>query len=218
MTFDFGYALRILPTLLDGVVVTIEATISGMTLAIIGGLILAIACLSSSRVLSKIAICYVEFFRLTPLLVQLFFLFYVLPHFGVRLSGLATGIIGLGLYFSSYTSEVFRAAIESIPRGQWEAALALNYSSAATWHRIILPQTPPIVVPVLANYTIGMFKETALLATITVNELLGSALHEASNTFRYLETITLVGVLFLIMSMTASIGAQLLERYFERRR
>lgn len=218
MKFDFAYALRILPALLDGVVVTIEATMCGMSLAIVGGLVLAIARRSRSHVLSMIATSYVEFFRLTPLLVQLFFLFYVLPQFGVRLSGLVTGIIGLGLYFSAYTSEVFRAAIDSIPRGQWEAAIALNYSPAATWHRIILPQTPPIVVPVLANYTIGMFKETALLATITANELLGSALHEASNTFRYLETITLVGLLFLVMSMTASIGAQLLERYFERRR
>ena len=218
MNFDVAYALKILPALLDGVVVTIEATLAGMTLAVVGGLMLAITRRSPSRVLSRIAICYVEFFRLTPLLVQLFFLFYVLPQFGVRLSGLVTGIIGLGLYFSAYTSEVFRAAIESIPRGQWEAATALNYSPAATWQRIILPQTPPIVVPILANYTIGMFKETALLATITANELLGSALHEASNTFRYLESITLVGLLFLIMSMTASIGAQVLESYFERRR
>jgi polar amino acid transport system permease protein len=218
MHFNVAYALKILPTLLDGVVVTIEATICGMSLAIVGGLVLAIVRRSASRILSGIAAAYVEFFRLTPLLVQLFFLFYVLPQFGIRASGLVTGIVGLGLYFSAYTSEVFRAAIDSIPRGQWEAAIALNYSPAATWRRVILPQTPPIVVPVLANYTIGMFKETALLATITANELLGSALHEASNTFRYLETITLVGLLFLVMSMMASIGAQVLERYFERRR
>jgi len=217
MNFDFDYALRILPALLNGVVVTIEATIAGMALAIVGGMILVIIRLSPWPLLPKIALGYVEFFRLTPLLVQLFFLFYVLPQFGVRLGGLTTGIIGLGLHFSAYTSEVFRAAIESIPRGQWEAAIALNYSPAATWRRIILPQTPPIVVPVLTNYTIGMFKESTLLATITVNELLGSALLQASLTFRYLEAITLVGLLFLAMSVTASFGAQLLENYFARR-
>lgn len=218
MDFDFHYAWSILPALLDGVAVTLEATCGGMAIAILGGLTLAIARLSRSPILSAAAISYMEFFRLTPLLVQLFFIFYVLPSYGIRLSGFTCGVIGLGLYYSAYTSEVFRAAIESIPRGQWEAATALNYSRGATWQRIILPQTPPIVVPVLANYTIGMFKESALLATITVNELLGSALKEASVTFRYLETITLVGLLYCVMSVASSIAAQNLERYFARQR
>jgi polar amino acid transport system permease protein len=218
MNFDFHYAWSILPALLDGVVVTVEATFGGMVIAIAGGLMLAIARRSRMPVLSAAAISYIEFFRLTPLLVQLFFIFYVLPSYGIRLDGFTCGVIGLGLYYSAYTSEVFRAAIDSIPRGQWEAAVALNYSRGATWKRIILPQTPPIVVPVLANYTIGMFKESALLATITVNELLGSALKEASVTFRYLETITLVGLLYGLMSIAASLAAQNVERYFARHR
>ncbi|HZP75030.1 MAG TPA: ectoine/hydroxyectoine ABC transporter permease subunit EhuD [Pseudolabrys sp.] len=218
MNFDFHYAWSIVPALLEGVVVTLEATLTGMVIAIAGGLTLAIARLSRAPALSGVAISYIEFFRLTPLLVQLFFIFYVLPSYGIRLSGFTCGVIGLGLYYSAYMSEVFRAAIESIPRGQWEAATALSYSRSAIWKRIILPQTPPIVIPILANYTIGMFKESALLATITVNELLGSALKEASVTFRYLETITLVGLLYGMMSIAASLAAQNLERYFARHR
>ena len=218
MEFDFQYAWRILPALLDGVVVTLEATLCGIAIAIVGGLVLAIVRISRQPILSTLAVCYMEFFRLTPLLVQLFFIFYVLPQYGIRLNGFVCGVIGLGLYYSAYTSEVFRAAIEKIPRGQWEASTALNYSRGATWRRIILPQTPPIVVPVLTNYTIGMFKESALLATITVNELLGTALKEASVTFRYLETITLVGILYGVMSISASVAAQNLETYFEKRR
>ena len=144
MDFDFRYAWSILPVLLDGVAVTLEATCGGMAIAILGGLTLAIARRSRSPILSTAAISYMEFFRLTPLLVQLFFIFYVLPSYGIRLSGFTCGVIGLGLYYSAYTSEVFRAAIESIPRGQWEAATALNYSRSATWKRIILPQTPQL--------------------------------------------------------------------------
>ena len=128
---------------------------------------------------------------------QLFFLFYILPGYGLTLDALTTGVLALGLHYSSYTAEVYRSGIQGVPRGQWEAATALNFSPVQTWRRVILPQAIPPVIPALGNYLIGMFKDTPLLATITVLELLGTALTEAGRTFRYLEPITLVGLIFL---------------------
>jgi polar amino acid transport system permease protein len=218
MNFDVAYAWSILPNLLNGALVTIQVTFLGITVATFGGLALALAKLSGSKLLATAVLAYVEFFRLTPFLVQLFFLFYVLPRYGISLDGFTCGVIGLGLYYAAYTSEAFRSAIESVSRGQWEAAIALNFSRKATWWRIILPQTPAIVVPILANYSIAMFKESALLATITVNELLWSGLHEGSLTFRYFEAITLVGIIFLVLSISASFGAKSIERHFEQHR
>jgi len=214
MTFDAGYALEILPRLLQATVVTVEATIGGMAVALVGGLLLALLRLSGNRVLGAIAVGIMEFVRGTPLLIQLFFLFYVLPLYGFKADPLFTGIIGLGIHYSAYTAEVYRAGVESVARGQWEAAIALNLSTAQTWRRIVLPQAIPPVIPVLGNYLIGMFKETPLLATITVLELLGTAQAEAATTYRYFEPYTLVGLIFLALSYPS---AQLVKRLEARR-
>jgi polar amino acid transport system permease protein len=212
VTFNLDYALSILPGLLNAAIVTFEATMGGMALAIVGGLLLAIAKMSRFRVLSFGASAFVDFVRCTPLLLQLFFLFYVLPLYGPLLDPLLTGIIALGIHYSTYTAEVYRAGIEGVRRGQWEAALALNYSELRTWTRIILPQAVPAVIPVLGNYVIAMFKDTPLLATITVRELLGKALDDASTTYRYLEPITLVGLIFLVLSLASAQVIRALER------
>lgn len=214
MMFDAGYALEILPRLLQATVVTVAATIGGMAVALVGGLLLALLRLSGSRVLGAIAVGITEFVRGTPLLIQLFFLFYILPLYGFRADPLFTGIIGLGIHYSAYTAEVYRAGVESVARGQWEAAIALNLSTAQTWRRIVLPQAIPPVIPVLGNYLIGMFKETPLLATITVLELLGTAQAEAATTFRYFEPYTLVGIIFLALSYPS---ARLVKRLEARR-
>lgn len=211
MTFDVGYALEILPRLLAATVVTIEATFGGMAVALVGGLILAMMRMSGSRVLSAVAVGFTEFVRGTPLLIQLFFLFYVLPLYGFQAGALVTGIIGLGIHYSAYTAEVYRAGVESVGRGQWEAAVALNFSTAHTWWRIVLPQAIPPVIPVLGNYLIGMFKETPLLATITVLELLGTAQVEAATTYRYFEPYTLVGLIFLALSYPSALLIKRLE-------
>jgi polar amino acid transport system permease protein len=209
MTFDPGYAGDILPGLLAATVVTFQATIAGFALALAGGLPLALLRLSSVRMVSRLAGWYIQAVRSTPFLIQLFFLFYVLPKYGIRFDGLTTGIIGLGAHFSSYTAEVFRAGIEGVPRGQWEAALALNLSARHTWLRIILPQAIPPIVPPLGNYLVGMFKDSAILATIAVTELLGTALSDASTSFRYMEPLTLVGAIFLLLSLA---GAALIRK------
>jgi polar amino acid transport system permease protein len=149
--------------------------------------------------------------RATPLLVQLFFLYFGLPVFGISLSALLTGIIGIGLNYSAYTAEVYRAGIEGVPRGQWEAARALNFSHGQTWVRIILPQAVRKVIPALGNYLIAMFKDTPLLASISVLEMLEQAQIVGSENFRYLEPMTEVGLLFILVSYPASLLVRRLE-------
>src|SRR5690606_4289833 len=133
----------------------------------------------------------------TPLLIQLFFMFYVFPEFGVSLSPLTIGIIGLSLYYSAYLSEVFRAGIENIPKAQWEAAKGLGFSPYHLWTKIIFPQAIIQVFPSLGNYVVSIFKETPLLSSITVLELMQTAKIIGADTFRYVEPVTLVGILFL---------------------
>jgi polar amino acid transport system permease protein len=154
--------------------------------------------------------------RSTPLLIQLYFLFFVLPHVGVTLPPFTSGVIGLGLHYSTYTSEVYRAGIESVPKGQWEAALALNYSRYHMFRRVILPQAIPPVIPALGNYLISMFKDTPLLAAITVMELMHTANVIASERFLYVEPMTLVGLIFLGVSVISVFFLRYLERRLAR--
>jgi polar amino acid transport system permease protein len=154
----------------------------------------------------------VEGIRSTPLLIQLYFLFFVLPDLGVTLSPLVTGMIGLGVHYSCYMAEVFRSGIEAVPRGQWEAAVALGMPRGHTWRAVILPQAIPRVVPALGNYVIAMFKDTPLLAAISVAELLEAAKVIGAENFRYLEPLTLVGAIFLVLSLAASGVVRLLEK------
>lgn len=215
--FDWEYSLKILPVLLKALNITIMATFSGMGLAIVLGLFLALARRSSSPLVSTIAGGFVEFIRSTPLLVQLYFIFYVLPKYGVDLSPLLAGFLGLGLHYSAYTSEVYRAGIEAVKREQWEAAIALNFSPFRTWVSVILPQAIPPMIPALGNNFIAMFKDTPQLSAITLVEILTTAKIEASHTFKYLEPFTIVGILFLALSYPSSLIIRKLEVSFVRK-
>ena len=127
-------------------------------------------------------------------------------------------MLALGLHYATYCSEVYRAGLEAVPRGQWEAAIALNLSPCAHLSDIILPQAIPPIVPALGNYLIGMFKETPLLSAIAVIELMQTAKIIGSETFRYLEPITMVGVFFLVMSLVSSAGVRRVEGWLKPRR
>ena len=218
MEWDWNVAMDVMPRLAAGLVVTVQATFVGALLAYVLGLFVAI--LKMSRVASVRVVTYwtTEFIRRTPLLVQLYFLFYVLPDIGIFLSPFMAGVIGLGLHFSTYTSEVFRAGIENVPKGQWDAARALNYSPIQTWKDVILPQSIPPMIPPLANYLITMFKETPLLAAITVVELFNAANIYSNSHYKYLEPMTLVGLFFLLVSVPSAIAAIKLEKRFSSRR
>jgi polar amino acid transport system permease protein len=212
--WDWRFALQILPDLLHAFLVTIQATVLGMSLALVLGLVWSILRRAHHRIISLPTLWTVEFIRSTPLLVQLYFLFFVLPDAGLRFSPLATGVLALGLHYSAYTSEVYRAGIEGVPKGQWEAAVALNISSWHMWRAVILPQAIPPVIPALGNYLIAMFKDTPMLAAITVLELLQTAKLIGAETFRYLEPLTLVGLLFLASSLLSSRFLRQLEARF----
>ncbi len=217
MNWDWKFAWEIMPTLLEAFQITVLATVIGMALALVLGLILAVLRRSHRKFIRYPVGFLVEFVRSTPLLVQIFFFFYVMPDFGVRLDPFLTGVLALGVHYSSYTSEVYRAGIDAVPRGQWEAATALNLSPSRTWFGVVLPQAIPPVIPALGNYLVAMFKDTPMLSTITVLELLYAAKDIGSETFRYLEPLTLVGGLFLAVSLLASTLIGYLERTFRVR-
>lgn len=217
MEWDWNFAWEILPTLGQGVIVTIQATILGTIVAMTVGMVFAILRRSENRLIGRTTGFFVEFVRGTPLLVQLYFLFYILPDAGILLSPLVAGVIGLGLHYGTYMAEVYRVGIDNISRGQWEAAKAVNLNKRQTWIYIIIPQAIPPMIPALANYFIAMFKETPLLSAITVVELMNQARSVANFNYRYVEPMTLVGVFFLIISIPSVIFLRKLERRFSGR-
>jgi polar amino acid transport system permease protein len=216
MEWDWQFVRQIMPMLIAGVKITILATMLGSALAAVIGLAIALARRSPNRTLARSVGFTAEFVRGTPLLVQLYFIFYVLPDIGILLPPLVAGVIGLGLHYGTYTAEVYRAGIDNVPGGQWEAAKACNLTIGQTWTRIILPQAIPPMIPALANYFIAMFKETPLLSAITVLELMNEAKSVANSYYRYIEPMTLVGAFFLAISLSSVILLRWLERRYGR--
>ncbi|HWL57665.1 MAG TPA: ectoine/hydroxyectoine ABC transporter permease subunit EhuD [Paracoccus sp. (in: a-proteobacteria)] len=216
MEWDWNFALSILPVLLQGFKITLLATFLGAIVAAVLGLVFAILRRSPNRIVARVTGFIVEFIRGTPLLVQLYFIFYVLPDIGISLPALTAGVIGMGLHYATYTAEVYRGGIEAVPRGQWEAAKATNLTTRQTWLHVVLPQAVPPMIPAMANYLLAMFKETPLLSAITVVELMNQAKSVANSSYRYVEPMTLVGAMFLIVSVLSVIALRWLERRYGR--
>jgi len=201
------------PPLLRGTGLTIVLTVSSFAFALVLGLALALARLDRRRwYLYTPAQAFVEFVRGTPLLVQLFYLYFVLPFVGITLNPMVTGILGLGINYGAYMSEVYRAGIEAIDRSQWEAAHALAMPTPLILRLVVLPQAFRIVIPPMGNYLVSLFKDTAIVATISIRELLFSARLLASQTFQYLAIFTAVLVIYFAISYPASRGVAWLER------
>ena len=150
MYWSWEVAFDVLPQLAKGVVVTIQATIVASILAYVLGLGIAILKMSKSKLLRIVLYWTTEFIRRTPILVQLYVVFYVLPDYGIFFEAFTCGVLVLGIHFSTYTAEVFRAGIDNVPKGQWEAAKSLNYNQVQTWKNVILPQAIPPMIPPLA--------------------------------------------------------------------
>ena len=212
MIWNTEFALSIIPQLLKGMALTLQATAGGTVLALILGLALAIAYRSSTVAVRKGAFGITELLRRTPLLIHLYLLFYALPEMGILLPPLAAGILALGLHTGSYMAAVYSAAIDAVPPGQWEAAKALGYNKTNLWTRIILPQAIPVMLPGLGNYALLMFKESAVLSVIAVPEAMQVALAIGNKSYRYLEAITIVGILYLVISFPAALALRALER------
>jgi|TARA_B110000116_G_scaffold265215_1_gene274088 polar amino acid transport system permease protein len=217
MAWRWDFAFEILPQLLWGAVYTLMAAGIGYLLAVFIGLIFMMGQRTPSYVLNRITREVVEFFRSTPLLVQLFFVFYVAPQFGIKFSAWNAAMLTMGLHYGTYLSEVYRGAIEAVPKQQWEACKALNLSIFRTYGRIILPQALPVALPGMGNYLVGIIKDTPMLATIGVVELMQSANTVGSLTYRFLEPYTMVGVIFLIISLPTAFGLRKLESMVSRR-
>lgn len=215
MNWNWEFAAASLPELLRGLGVTFAAVGGGMTLALVLGLVWAVLRRAAPRLVAWLVAGLVEFIRGTPLLIQLYFAYYVLPNVGVILSAWTAGILALGLHYSSYTAEVYRAGIDGVDAGQWRAARALNLTRWQTYRFVILPQALPPIIPALGNYLIAMFKDAPLLSAITVLEILQRAKILGNEHFRYLEPFTLVGLIYLAISLVASRLLLRLEKRFQ---
>ncbi len=210
--FRWDFAYEIFPALIRATGNTILAAGIGYLIAVFVGLVFLLGQKTSSRMLNMITREIVEFIRSTPLLIQLFFVYFVLPQFGITLSAWVCGMLTIGLHFGTYLCEVYRGALEAVPKAQWEACRALNFSNAYAYRRIILPQAFPIAIPGMGNYLVGIFKDTPLLSTIGVAELFHAATAVGGYNYRYLEPYTMVGVIFLTLSIPAAMWVRRLEK------
>lgn len=215
--WDWSYVWEALPYLYRGAIVTVQATLLGFAIALVLGLVFALIRQSPNRYVSTAMTEIVEFIRSTPLLLQVFFVYFVGPQFGIVITAWTVGIGALGIHYAAYCSEVYRAGIENMDGGQWEACTALNLSRRRTWSAIILPQAIPPIVPALGNYFIGIFKETPILAAIAILEMLQQAKNFGGNNYRYTEAITMVGFFYLMFSLVASAIVQLVSVWLNRR-
>lgn len=217
MTWDWSYAASLLPDLLKGLLVTVQVTLLAATLALVLGAGMAVVWRTRVRILSPALLGFARVIRGTPLLVQLYIIFFLLPEILPALSPATSAVIGLGINYSTYMAEAVRAGIDGVPAGQWEVATALNLSPRTTWTRIVLPQMLVPTLPVIGNYVNSMFKISALVSAISVVDLFGAATINANSTYRYLEPFTMVGLLYLVVSVPVTVLLHLAERRVARR-
>jgi polar amino acid transport system permease protein len=213
---SFAGFREFLPGLLEGAWVTIQITIAACLLAVVCGLVAGLAKLSPWRPVRWLAITYIEIFRGTSALVQLFWLFFVLPHFGITLDPIPVAILTLGLNVGAYGAEVVRGAVLAVPRGQYEAAIALNMSAFTRMRRIILPQAMIAMIPPWGNLFIELLKATALVSLITVSDLTFKAYQLNQATLRTVEIFLLVLVIYLGIAMVITFFMRALERRARR--
>lgn len=213
--WDFTW--DILPRLIWATGNTLLAAGLGYAIAVVLGLVLALAQRTQFQPLTMAVREAVEFIRSTPLVLQIFFVFYVGPQFGVRLSPWTAGMIAIGLHYAAYLSEVYRGGLESVPKGQWEAATSLNMTTAHTYWRIIIPQALPPSLAGMGNYLVGIFKDTPMLSVIGVAELMHTANAIGSEHYRYLEPYTMVGIIFLMISLPTAGLIRVFEAWVRRK-
>jgi len=202
--------------LLQGLGITVALTFIVILLSLALAIPVALARMSRSLLVRIPIDAYVEVIRATPLLLQLIYIYYVLPSFGIRLNAFVAAIIGLTLNYTAYMSEVYRSGIKAVPRGQLDAASALGMTSALAFRRIILPQAVRIVTPALGNYFISLFKDTALTSVVTVQELLFTGQIISARTYQYFTIYTLTGILYLAVGYPSALFVRYLERISSR--
>lgn len=209
---DPDLMVRSLPFLLKGAGYTVELSLGGMIFGLAFGFVIALMRLSKRKLLRGAARVYVSFIRGTPLLVQLFVIYYGLAQFGLRLDPIPSALIGLSLNVAGYTGEILRAAIASIDKGQWEAAKALGLSWPATMRLVIIPQAARVALPPLGNSFISLVKDTSLAATIQVPELFRQAQLITARTFQIFTMYFTAAVFYWIISTALSWVQERMEK------
>ncbi|WP_082232567.1 ectoine/hydroxyectoine ABC transporter permease subunit EhuD [Halobacillus massiliensis] len=209
-----------LPFVLEGLGITISLTFTCYLFALIFGFFWTFLRRIPNKPFNWLVTWIMEFIRSTPPLIQLFFIYYawpLVPGVGMTLSPFTSAVLGLGLHFSTYIGEVYRSGIDGVDKGQWEAAKALNFSTGKKWTKVILPQAIPPTIPMLGNYLIIMFKEVPLASTIGVVGILQMANNYGAQYWTYLEPLTIVALLFLLLSYPSAILINKLEKKMNRR-
>jgi len=217
MEWRWDWTWELLPRFIDATGKTLLAAGGGYAIAVVLGLVLVLAQRTPYRIVTLCVREFVEFIRSTPLLLQVFFVFYVGPQFGINLSPWTSGLIAIGLHYAAYLSEVYRGGIESVPKGQWEAATAINMPVIQTYRRIIIPQALPPAISGMGNYLVGIFKDTPMLSVIGVAELMHTANAVGAQSYRYLEPYTMVGVIFLAISLPTAFLIAQFEKWVRRK-
>jgi His/Glu/Gln/Arg/opine family amino acid ABC transporter permease subunit len=214
--FNLQIAVDNFGPLLAGMLMTIELTIVVISISLVFALLVALGGMSPIRPLRIAVKIYIEAMRGTPLLLQLIYVYYVLPEVGIRLNSFAAGVIALTLNYSAYLSEVYRGGIQAIARGQHDAAAALGMTGPLAMRRIILPQAIRIVIPSLGNYFISLFKDTALCSVVSIQEVVFTAQILAARNFQYFTLYTVVGIMYFAVSFPAARFVGYLEKITAR--
>jgi polar amino acid transport system permease protein len=213
--FSLSDMITFLPPLLAGAWLTIVVSVVAFLLAMVVGLGFAVARMSRFMPLRAVAAVYIQFIRGTPLLLQLFFIYYVLPYGGIVLTPFVSAVIGLTANYAAYMAEVFRAGIQAIAKGQWEAGAAVGMSRRLLMRRIILPQAMRIIIPSLGNFFVSIFKDSALVSVITMRDLMFSAQLLASATFKHFEIYAMVAAIYFLISYPAAMLVEWIERMMQ---
>ncbi|TDE97436.1 ectoine/hydroxyectoine ABC transporter permease subunit EhuD [Occultella glacieicola] len=207
--WSWDRALEVLPELLVAFVqVTLVATVIGSVIAAVLGLIIAITRRTAPAFIARPVHAVMEFIRMTPIVIQLLFVFYTFN----TVDGMTLGVIVLGVHYASYMAEVYRSGIDAVPKGQWEAATALSMSPARTWRKVVIPQALRTTLPALGTWVISMLKDTPYLTVIFVVDMVRQAENYGSRTFVYTESITMAGLIFLAASYPTSVLLRRLEK------
>lgn len=200
------------PYIAKGAIVTLELTVFSLLGSVVVGLITTFAKLSNLRLVGAMAGIYIELIRATPALLQLFIIYFGLTSFGIKLEPITAAVITLSLVGGAYAAEIFRAGIEAVDRGQFEAARSLGMPAALTMRRIILPQAAVIVLPPFTNFVISMIKDTSLALTISVPEIMYRSYDASSQSFRSMAIYSMAAIIYLAICLPLSRFARSLEK------
>lgn len=216
MNLDYSIVIKKIPILLEGCGVTLEISFFALLLGMVFGIAGALCRISSSRILNSIAFFYVWVIRGTPVMVQLFILYFGLPQLGIKLPSMVAGVLGLAVNTGAYITEIIRAGVQAVDKGQMEAALSVGMNYRQTMMRIIGPQATKICIPPLVNQFIMTLKNSSIASLVTITELFRSGEQIIYTTFRSFEVYTAVAVLYLIMNSFFMVIADRLERKMAR--